>query len=70
MHTSEALLAEIEAFLARPEVALSRTAFGLLVLNDGNLVPTLRRGRRVWPETAARIRAFIQNHDNEKQRTE
>jgi len=53
------LLSEIEKFLARDDVSMTPTEFGVAVLNDGKLIPTLRNGRRVWPETAQKIRAFM-----------
>ena len=48
------LLADIEAFLLRREMAPS--SFGAII-GDRHLVRQLRQGRRVWPETEARIRA-------------
>ena len=62
MTTQNDLLAEIEAFLARPDVALPVTAFGRAVMHDGKFVSDLRKGRRVWPETAQRIRAFMRDY--------
>lgn len=56
------LLAEIEAFLARPDVAMSPTLFGKLAVNDGKLIPGLRNGRRLWPETEKRIREFMRDY--------
>lgn len=53
------LLSEIEAFLGHPKVDMTETAFGIAALNDGKFVPTLRAGRRVWPETQERVRNFI-----------
>lgn len=55
------LLQEIEQFLAREDVKLSETAFGKQAVNDGKFIPNLRSGRRVWPETADRIRSFMAN---------
>lgn len=54
------LLAEIDAFLTRTKMPV--TTFGLNVCNDGKLVPTLREGRRVWPETAEKIRSYIKSY--------
>lgn len=51
------LLTDIEAFLDAH--GLSPTAFGVLALNDRHFVKQLRRGRRVWPETEARVRNFM-----------
>jgi len=59
---SEPLLSEIDRFLAREDVKMSETTFGRLAVNDGKFVPEIRRGRRVWPETAAKAREFIQGY--------
>lgn len=47
------LLPEIEAFIARHR--MKESTFGRLV-DDRHIVPQLRAGRRLWPETAERIR--------------
>ncbi|MGA7711471.1 MAG: hypothetical protein WCA81_06185 [Rhizomicrobium sp.] len=62
MTTQDDLLAEIEAFLARPDVDLPVTGFGRAVMHDGKFVADLRKGRRGWPETAEKIRAFIRDY--------
>lgn len=52
------LLEDIEAFLgAHPEV--SATALGQNALGDRHFVRQIRTGRRVWPETEAKVRAFM-----------
>jgi hypothetical protein len=52
------LLADIETFLVdHPEV--SPTALGDNALGDRHFVRQLRSGRRVWPETEAKVRAFM-----------
>lgn len=57
MSTSD-LLSEVEAFLERSGMADS--TFGRGAVNDWKFVRDLRGGtRRVWPETAAKVRAFI-----------
>jgi len=56
----EELLADIDAFLARHEMAPS--TFGA-ALNDRHFVRQLRAGRRVWPETEARVRNFMAGKD-------
>lgn len=38
------------------------TRFGELALNDKPLVAQLDTGRRVWPETEAKIRAFMETY--------
>lgn len=51
------LLTEIETFLTRS--GMSTTAFGLGAIRDGKLVTDLRNGRRLWPETEARVRQWM-----------
>lgn len=60
MTTSQHLLSDITRFLEQS--GLAETAFGLRAINDGKFVAGLRRGRRVWPETEARVRAFMASH--------
>lgn len=59
------LLDEIDAFLSSQEMAESR--FGELALNDKPFVAQLRNGRRVWPETAAKVRKFIASYRPDSQ---
>lgn len=47
---------DVEAFLI--EHSMAPTAFGA-ALGDRHFVRTLRRGRRVWPETEEKVRAFM-----------
>lgn len=51
------LLSDIEAFLATHQMA--PTFFGEEALKDRRFVKQLRNGRRVWPETEARVRRFM-----------
>lgn len=56
------LLDDIDAFIETHE--LKESQFGLLSLNDKNLLPDLRgdgerRPRRLWPETEAKVRRFM-----------
>jgi 2,4-dienoyl-CoA reductase-like NADH-dependent reductase (Old Yellow Enzyme family) len=51
------LLAEVERFLA--EHQMSPVTFGRSALNDPHFVRQLRNGRRVWPETESKVRAFM-----------
>lgn len=60
MDHSNSLLAEIEAFISTHEIA--PTAFGAMALNDKHFVRDLRKGRRVWPETAAKVRHAMLTH--------
>lgn len=50
----------IEAFLALHDMA--PVTFGRLAAKDPHFVRDIRGGRRVWPETDAKIRAFMANH--------
>ena len=62
----EALLSEVEDFLR--EFGITPSGFGRRSLGDPALVGELRAGRRVWPETAARIRAFMAREKARKTR--
>lgn len=55
--TRKALLAEIEAFLARS--GLTATKFGVAAVNDGHLVANLRKGNSVTLKTVDRVRAYM-----------
>jgi len=54
------LLSEIEAFLSATKMGASY--FGKRATGNSELVTRLRANRRVWPETAAKVRSFM--HDN------
>lgn len=57
----DTILPDVESFLkANPRI--SATAFGLRATNDRHLVRQMRNGRRLWPETIERVRAFMANH--------
>ncbi|MES3096180.1 hypothetical protein [Sphingomonas aerolata] len=58
----------IEAFLTLHDMA--PVTFGRLAAKDPHFVRDIRGGRRVWPETDAKIRAFMANHSpaSEQQR--
>lgn len=60
MTTPKQLLSDIDRFLHRS--GLAETTFGLRAVNDGKFVSGLRKGRRVWPETEARVRDFIASY--------
>lgn len=51
------LLEAIGAFLGAHD--MSPIAFGRKALNDPHFVAQLREGRRVWPETEAKVRSFM-----------
>jgi hypothetical protein len=50
----------IEAFLTLHDMA--PVTFGRLAAKDPHFVRDIRGGRRVWPETDAKIRAFMAGH--------
>jgi len=50
----------IEAFLTLHDMA--PVTFGRLAAKDPHFVRDIRGGRRVWPETDAKIRAFMASH--------
>lgn len=51
------LLPEIERFLNL--TGMSATRFSQEAIRDRHFVRQLRNGRRVWPETADKARAFM-----------
>lgn len=53
------LLNDIQAFLSASDMPPTR--FGELALNDKGFVIRLRKGRRVWPETEEKVRAFMRD---------
>lgn len=53
------LLTDIEAFLAAS--GMGESYFGKVAAGNSELVARLRDGRRVWPETEARVRKFIRS---------
>lgn len=57
--TPPTLLQEIEAFLTDQE--MSASYFGKRAVGNSELVPRLRRGGRIWPETEAKARSFMLN---------
>lgn len=61
------LLQEIETFLGRDDVRVTETGFGVAVMNDGKFIPDLRDGRRVWPETAEKVRNQMRDFDTATQ---
>lgn len=61
---SNSLLTEIEVFLS--ETRMSASYFGKLASGNSELVKRLRDGRRIWPETDVKIRAFIMAKRQEK----
>lgn len=55
--TMDSLLSEIELFMSTHD--LSQWQFGQRALGDRHFVKQLRAGRRVWPETAQKVREFM-----------
>lgn len=53
------LVQEIDVCLKA--TGMAESTFGRKAVNDGKLVPRLREGGRVWPETEQRIRNFIKS---------
>ncbi|MEO6340006.1 MAG: hypothetical protein ABIO39_08225 [Caulobacteraceae bacterium] len=62
--STKPLLDEIAAFCRGAEMA--ETTFGRHAVNDGKFVSRLRGGGKVTPETAARVRSFIQKTPAQK----
>lgn len=54
---SNLLIFDIDQFLAR--TGLAPTRFGQDALGDKHFVRQIRAGRRVWPETEAKVRKFM-----------
>lgn len=57
VRTGTDILPEIEAFLE--ETGMGASYFGKKAVGNSEVVARLRSGRRVWPETSAKILAFI-----------
>lgn len=55
--TSGSLTSEIDAYLDR--TGQTATAFGRAATGDPSFVFDLRKGRRCWPETEAKVRAYM-----------
>jgi hypothetical protein len=51
------LLEDIKAFCETHELSIWQ--FGELAMNDKSFVKNLDNGRRVWPETEAKVRRFM-----------
>ena len=54
------ILTDIELFCARNRMAES--IFSLNAMNDKSFVSSLRKGRRLWPETELKVRNFMANY--------
>lgn len=51
------IIADIDAFLKAHDMAAS--TFGREAVKDWKFVKELKQGRRLWPETEAKIRRFM-----------
>ncbi|KKW92265.1 hypothetical protein YP76_10055 [Sphingobium chungbukense] len=58
---TDPLKEEIEVFLRL--TGMKPTRFSISATRDRHFVRKVRKGRRVWPETAERVRAFMRNYD-------
>jgi tRNA-dihydrouridine synthase len=58
--TSDTLRSAVDAFLQRTGTAA--VTFGREAMNDPHFVRDLRNGRRVWPETEAKVRKYMEQH--------
>jgi hypothetical protein len=54
------LLHDVETFLTKHQ--MPPTNLGDAALGDRHFVRQLRNGRRVWPETEAKVRTFMARH--------
>ena len=66
MSLAKQLLSQIEVFLT--EAKMPPTVFGCSAMGDPNFVFELRKGRRVWPETAEKAREFMGGVNRERER--
>lgn len=51
------LIRDIDTFLE--ETGMSESYLGKKGVGNSEIVPRLRRGGRIWPETEARLRSFM-----------
>jgi hypothetical protein len=51
------LLDDIKAFCATHDLSIWK--FGELAMNDKSFVKNLEEGRRIWPDTEAKVRRFM-----------
>lgn len=60
------LLNDIDNF--RREHRMCEHRFGFLAVKNGRLVERLRKGGRIWPDTEAKVRAFMRQYEAETRR--
>lgn len=58
------LIHDIDAFCKAHN--MTPWQFGVLALNDKPFVKQVRDGRRVWPETEAKVRDFMRDYRPEQ----
>lgn len=58
---SHPIILEIDSFIKANQMAESY--FGRKAANDWKLVRQVRAGRRLWPDTEARIRTFMESYE-------
>jgi 2,4-dienoyl-CoA reductase-like NADH-dependent reductase (Old Yellow Enzyme family) len=63
--TGQPLIVAIDAFLN--DRSVSPVSFGRAAMNDPHFVRDLRKGRRVWPETEAKVRQFMASYQSAEQ---
>jgi len=59
------LLDDIKAFCATHSISIWQ--FGELAMNNKSLVKNLDDGRRIWPETEAKVRRFMATYKPDAQ---
>ncbi len=60
------LLTDIRAFLA--QFGMGPSYFGKAACGNSELVSRLESGRRVWPETEAKVRTFMRQYTPDKRK--
>lgn len=59
------LLDDIKAFCSTHDLSIWQ--FGELSMNDKSFVKNLEEGRRMWPETEAKVRRFMATYKPDAQ---
>lgn len=54
---NDSIIREVEGFIAK--TGMAESTLGRKALNDGKAIARLREGKRMWPETIEKLRAFI-----------
>ena len=66
MDETQKLIAEIDAFLAKSGMAA--TTFGQRAVRNWRIVEQIKTGSNIGLKTAARLRGYIADHENDRQR--